>query len=140
VCIDPHGHGCGCGRRGCVEQYASATAARRRAVERGLPADAPGDLVKLAAAARRGSAPERALCHEIGRDLGRGLATVVTLLDLRCFVIGGGFGAATDVLQAGVRAGLEERSYGRRLAEVRAIPAELGADAGWIGAAKVAAP
>lgn len=139
VCIDPDGPWCGCGRRGCVEQYASATAARRRARDQGLPADSPGDLEQLAAIARSRAGAERDLCAAIGRDLGRGLAVVVTLLDLRCFVIGGGFGAALDVLLPGVRAGIAERTYGQRIASVQVLPAELGADAGWIGAARLAA-
>ncbi|MBL8861990.1 MAG: ROK family protein [Planctomycetes bacterium] len=138
VCIDPEGPWCGCGRRGCVEQYASATAARRRAREQGLPAEQPGDLELLASLARAGAGPERDLLLAVGRDLGRGLAAAVTLLDLRCFVVGGGFGAALDVLAPGIQAGIEERSYGRRLADVRILPAELGADAGWIGAARLA--
>jgi glucokinase len=137
VVIDPDGPPCGCGRRGCMEQFASATAARRRALERGLPREAPGDLVRLADAARRRDGAERALCFEIGRDLGRGLAVAVTLLDLRLFVVGGGFGAALDTLQAGVRVGLRERSWGARLDDVRVLPAELGSDAGWIGAARL---
>lgn len=140
VCIDPDGPPCGCGRRGCVEQFASATAAKRRARALGLPAESPGDLKLLAAAARRAPGAERDLCTAIGRDLGRGLAVVVTLLDLRCFVVGGGFGAALDVLLPGVRAGIDERSYGSRLADVLVLPAELGPDAGWIGAARLAAP
>ncbi len=139
ICIDPAGPSCGCGRRGCLEQFASATAARRRAIERGLPAARPGDLRGLADAARGGAEAEQALCFEIGRDLGRGLAVAITLLDLRCFVVGGGFGAALDVLQPGIRAGIEERSWGRRLADVRVLRAELGPDAGWIGAARLAA-
>ena len=137
VCIDPEGPWCGCGRRGCVEQFASATAASRRARELGLPAESPGDLKLLAAAARRAAGPERDLCTAIGRDLGRGLGVVVTLLDLRCFVVGGGFGAALDVLLPGVRAGIDERSYGSRLTEIAVLPAELGEDAGWIGAARL---
>jgi glucokinase len=139
VCIDPEGPWCGCGRRGCVEQYASATAAKRRARELGLPADSPGDLVRLSAIAARTAGPERDLCTAIGRDLGRGLAMTITLLDLRCFVIGGGFGAALEVLRAGIHAGIAERTYGRRIADVKVLPAELGADAGWIGAARLAA-
>lgn len=139
ICIDPDGPWCGCGRRGCVEQYASATAAKRRARELGLPADAPGDLELLSKLAQKSPGPERDLCTAIGRDLGRGLAMTVTLLDLRCFVIGGGFGAALEALRAGIRSGIEERTYGRRVAEIRVVPAELGADAGWIGAARLAA-
>jgi glucokinase len=137
VCIDPLGPPCGCGRRGCVEQFASATAAIRRAKAAGLPEGSPGDLELLAKQARAWDGPERALLQDVGRDLGRGLGVVVCLLDLRTFVIGGGFGAATDVLEPGIRAGLRDRSYGDRLLHVRILPAKLGGDAGWIGAARL---
>jgi glucokinase len=137
VCIDPLGPPCGCGRRGCVEQYASATAATRRAIAAGLPREKPGDLEMLAELARASDGPERALLFAVGRDLGRGLASVVALLDMRTFVIGGGFGAATDVLEPGIRVGLLDRTYGDRLQATRILPAKLGPDAGWIGAARL---
>lgn len=137
VCIDPLGPPCGCGRRGCVEQFASATAATRRAVAAGLPRESPGDLELLARQAREWDGPERALLRDVGRDLGRGLGMVVCLLDLRTFVVGGGFGAALDVLEPGIRVGLNDRSYGDRLQKVRILPAKLGPDAGWIGAARL---
>jgi glucokinase len=137
VVVDPNGPTCGCGARGCLETLASASAASARALACGLPTAAPGDLVLLARRARDHAGAERALLLEVGRDLGRGLAAVVTLLDLRSFVIGGGFGAALDVLEPGIRAGIHERSYGDRHGAVRIRPALLGADAGWIGAAKL---
>lgn len=133
VVVDPTGPTCGCGARGCLETLASATAAQRRAGALGLPRD----LVLLAEQARRAPGPERDVLFEVGRDLGRGLACVLTLLDIRLFVIGGGFGAALDVLQPGIAAGLAERSYGRRLEHVRVVPAELGTDSGWMGAARL---
>lgn len=129
--IDPAGPPCGCGGRGCLEQYASATAAGRRAREWGLGED-PVDLTNRA---RAGGEPERELLREIGRDLGRGLAAPAILLDLRCFVVGGGFGAAFDLLRPGILAGLLERTFGRRAEDFRLLPAALGGDAGWIGAA-----
>jgi glucokinase len=137
VVVDPAGPPCGCGSRGCLEVLASATGAQRRALELGLPPEEPGNLVMLAERARQGASPERELLRQIGLDLGRGLAAVVTLLDLRLFVVGGGFGAALDVLLPGLREGMSERSYGERLEGVRVLPAALGADAGWIGAAKL---
>lgn len=134
VVIDPDGLLCGCGTRGCAETLASASAAERRAREAGLPAAKPGDLPLLCAAARAGDKPATELLFSIGRDLGFAFATVVTLLDVRCFVVGGGFGAALDLLDAGVRAGLEERTFGERTQSVKLLPATLGEDAGWIGA------
>jgi glucokinase len=134
--VDPNGMRCGCGRLGCMETLASATATMQRAAESGLVTD----LSQLAEAARRGDGPERKLLREVGCDLGRGLASVVTLLDVRCFVIGGGFGAALDTLVEGAHAGLAERCFGERVGAVRILPAELGADAGWIGAARLKHP
>src|SRR5690349_2826238 len=118
VVVDPNGVACGCGSRGCVETLASATAAKRRALAAGLPQGSPGDLKLLAERARAGHGPERELLHAIGLDLGRGLAPVISLLDLHVFVFGGGFSAALDTLQAGVRAGAEERSYSARRAKL----------------------
>lgn len=131
--VDPAGPLCGCGQRGCLEVLASATAARRRAREAGLTED----LKELTAAARTGPGAERDLMIAVGRDLGRGLGTVVTLLDLRCFLIGGGFGRALDVLREGVEAGIRERCTGPGRANLRILSAELGPDAGWIGAARL---
>lgn len=138
ITVERDGPPCGCGARGCLETLASASAARRRALERGLPREAPGDLVLLAARARASAGPERELLHAIGYDLGRGLATVVSLLDVRTFVLGGGFSAALDTLEPGLRQALDEWCYGERVKSVRILPAALGASAGWIGAARLA--
>jgi glucokinase len=133
VVIEPGGPLCGCGSHGCLETLASASAASRRAAEAGLTPD----LVRLAELARQRSGPERDLLFAVGRDLGHGLAAAISLLDLRCFVIGGGFGAALDTLLPGIRTGIAERCYGERLKSVRVERAELGPDAGWIGAARL---
>jgi len=56
----------------------------------------------------------------------------------KALLIGGGFGAALDVLHPGILDGLLERTYGRERGSLRVLPAELGSDAGWIGAAHLA--
>jgi glucokinase len=137
VNIDSAGPPCGCGARGCLEQFASASAARRRARARALPADSPGDLERLTELARARAGPERDLLSEIGYDLGRGLAAVVALLDLRTFAFGGGFSAALDVLEPGIRRALSTWVFGGREREVRLLRACLGPSAGWIGAARL---
>jgi glucokinase len=139
VVVDPLGPPCACGSRGCLETLASASAARRRALERGLPHGDPGNLELCVERARARAGPERALLLEIGRDLGRGLGPVVCLLDVRLFVFSGGFSAAFDVLEPAIRAGIAERSFGDRVAAVRLRQAVLGPSAGWIGAARLCA-
>ena len=140
VTVNGNGPRCGCGSLGCLETLASASAAERRAKERGLPPEDPGNLERLAARAREGAGPERELLDEIGRDLGHGLGVVLCLLDVRTFVFGGGFSAALDTLESGVRAGLSEWAYGTRVSAVRLLRATLGQSAGWIGAARLLAP
>lgn len=135
VTIAPDGPPCGCGSHGCLETLASASAARRRALALGLPAERPGDLELLSERARDPDTPEADLLHAIGIDLGHALAQVVCLLDLRHFVFGGGFAAALDGLAGGIRRGLSEWAYGERVAGVTLERATLGAAAGWIGAA-----
>lgn len=132
--VDPTGPPCGCGSHGCVEALASATAARRRAREAGLS----DNLAALNRAADAGEAPARALFQAIGRDLGYGLSAALNLLDLRTYVIGGGFSAAIAHLEPGIRAGFAEGSYGTRLDDLTVVRATLGASAGWIGAARAA--
>jgi len=140
VTVDPDGPACGCGSRGCLETLASATAAKRRARERSLPAEDPGNLELLSERARAAPGPERELLEEIGRELGHGIGTTLCLLDVRTFVFGGGFSAALDVLAPGIRRGLSEWAYGDRVARVRIERARLGPSAGWIGAAKLLVP
>lgn len=129
---DEDGLRCDCGAHGCLERLASATAARRRARAAGLT----DDLEALTALARAGPGPERSVLRSVGRDLGYGMLTVTALLDVAYFVVGGGFGAALDVLRPGIEEALGERDYGGAKAVI--VGAELGESAGWIGAAKLA--
>lgn len=122
---------CPCGSYGCLERLVSATAAKRRARQAGLTDDLPA----LAQLAREAEGEERRLLHEIGRDLGSGLSTLVTLFNIEFFVIGGGFGGALDVLEGGAHERLAEQRYGDGAARI--VPATLGSDAGWIGAARL---
>jgi len=123
---------CGCGNFGCLETFASASAAQRLAREAGLPTD----LDSLADAARNTHGPERVLLESIGKDLGRGLAQILILLDIETFVIGGGFGAALDILLPGIHEGIAERDFTSRTPRI--LAAQLGANAGWLGAARYA--
>jgi glucokinase len=151
--VVPDGRLCGCGNRGCWEQYASGSAlvAEAREFARrspdaavrllqlggGLPEGISGPEVTRAAA--EGDAAARRCFDIVGRWLGEGLADLAAILDPSCFVIGGGVSDAGDLLLRPAREafenGLTGRSY-RPFAQIRL--AELGADAGLIGAADLA--
>ncbi|HJO26069.1 MAG: hypothetical protein CMK00_01555 [Planctomycetes bacterium] len=139
VLVDPEGPTCGCGARGCLEAVASASAAAARARAAGLPRDNPGNLPLLCEEARKSPGPERELLSAVGRDLGRGLTAALALLDIDLFVFAGGFSAALDLLEPGIRKGMDRGSTPAGRRRVRLIRAQLGNRAGWIGAARLAA-
>jgi glucokinase len=124
-----------CPGRGHFEALASGTAAD--AVARSaLSPDATGrDLVRLAL---EGDGRASEALAGIGRILGAGLASLVNVFNPEVIVLGGGFGEAGELLFRPARevVGREALSPGRDL--VRIVPAELGAEAGLIGAGLIA--
>jgi glucokinase len=105
--VEPEGQPCGCGNRGCLEQYASATAIVRMAREAIASGDAPA-LAKAASSdlefnakeiynlAIQGDEQARRIFRTVGRALGIALAAMVNGLNLEMYVIGGGVCSAWD--------------------------------------------
>ena len=140
--LRPDGEPCGCGSRGCVEQYASTRFLQREGLRRlpdvvsGLEPARIGEA--LAARARDGCAESERLFRELGRDLGVAIAGMNNLLDVSMVVIGGGLVAAWDLFASDLRSVVRERSFGILDQDVRIVAARLGSDAGAIGAAHLA--
>jgi glucokinase len=151
--VVPDGRLCGCGNRGCWEQYASGSALVAEA--RDFARRSPGAAVRLlqlaggspegitgpdvTVAAREGDAAALRCFDIIGRWLGEGLADLAAILDPGCFVIGGGVSEAGDLLLAQTRAVFESGLTGRQYRPHAAVVlAELGPEAGLIGAADLA--
>lgn len=119
--VDPEGQPCGCGNRGCLEQYASATAIVRMAREAIAAGDAPG-LTKAASSDLELSAKEIYnlaiqgdeqavwIFRKVGRALGIALAAMVNGLNLQMYVIGGGVGSAWDAFSPTIFEELRQRS------------------------------
>lgn len=140
---------CGCGSRGCLEQYASATAIARagsRLVTAGGNDTGVLTARTIAEAALAGDAESLQIYEGVGEALGIGLASLVSTLNLPLYVIGGGVVAAWDLFAPTMFAELERGSYIYRLtkpANIRVpqpgkttvLPAELGPDSGILGAA-----
>ncbi len=129
----PCGHGCD--GHGHFEQYASGRAADRVAEEILGGGSKARDLVE---AARAGNAAALDAMHEIGRRLGAGIGSLVNIFEPEVVVIGGGFSSALDLLLDSAREVVAQEALrpGRDL--VRIVPAELGPDAGLVGAGFVA--
>ncbi len=150
--VVPNGVRCECGNRGCWEQYASGNALVREARAL-LLANSPvaADLRALVGSedqltgplvtesAQRGDATSIELIAEIGEWLGLGMANLAATLDPGTFVVGGGVSAAGDLLLGPARTTFQRQLVGRGYRPVaRIVAAELGPDAGLIGAADLA--
>lgn len=151
--VVPDGRMCACGNRGCLEQYASGSAlvAEARELARRTPEEAVR-LLRLAGgrpegiggpqvtqAAREGDPAALRSFQVVGGWLGQGMADLAAILDPGCFVIGGGVSEAGDLLLTPARAAFEQALAGRGYrAYTDIMIAELGADAGLVGAADLA--
>jgi len=141
--IKEDGPQCNCGHRGCVETLASATAIIRRAKELQSMGRITGereihgavDVFQLAA---MGESAATEVIQEAGSWLGYGIALAATITNPEKVVVGGGVSHAGDTFLAEVRRGFEEKAIHRVAEAATIVPAELGNDAGVIGAARLA--
>jgi len=124
---------CGCGRKGCLEQYCSATAIVRNAKKRGLVAETSKAVYDLAVS---GNTDAKTIFTEMGSYLGLGLSIVNNLLSPDIFVVGGGVANGWGQFFESVTAALIENSLQDRGSRVKIVRALLGDDAGVLGAAK----
>lgn len=147
------GHPCGCGAKGCLEQYASGNALTRFA-RASIEADpglgkrlmelAGGDIEKLngpmvTKAAQEGDQIAVDSFAKIGYWLGIGLSDIVQILDPQMLVVGGGVSEAGELLLAPARLAFLERLPSRaKLPVATIVGASMGNTAGLVGAADLA--
>lgn len=129
ITLNPDGPECNSGNRGSLEQYTSVRAIRRRT---GLEPD------ELGARAAAGDRSAIQFWQEYGRDLGAGIASLVYVLTPQAVIIGGGVSASAAFFFPTIEAELERRVLPSSRAGLRLLPAELGNQAGIVGAAKLA--
>jgi len=139
VVVDADGELCRCGGRGCVETIASGPSMVRWALANGwTPEAAAADAKTLAAAAQAGD-PAALAAFRRGTDaLAVMITSVAAVCDLELVVIGGGVARSGDLLFGPLRAALSQRARLGFLAGLQVVPAELGGDAGLVGAAALA--
>lgn len=145
--VQSDGPPCACGNRGCLELFAGKrpltdayfgeTTWQIGSVPYELTSGDQKRLTPqvLALAAARGDRFAIAAFERAGRMLGLGLCNLTNLIDVDCFVIGGGIAQAGDLLLCPAREVLSQQAIARDIYLPTVLPAELGVEAGFIGAA-----
>ena len=136
---------CGCGKRGCLEQYASANGIVRTA---GRWLEAHPDIAsglrnmerytskEIFDEAKKGDAAAGEIVEEAGRLLGKGMAAIACVVNPEAFVIGGGMAKAGEMLLNVIRKYYRQYAFhASRETEFRF--AELGNNAGIYGGVRM---
>ena len=145
--IEKDGAECTCGRRGCFEAYSSATALIRHTAE--VIKDYPDSIIhemigndpsKISGktaflAAKQGDEAGQKIVDWYITYLGEGITNIVNILWPEAIVIGGGVSKEGENLLAPLREYVHAHQYGRASECSKIVAAELGNDAGIIGAA-----
>ena len=141
--VDGEHEKCGCGKTGCLEQYASATGVVRLAKRRLEKDDEPSVLrnEELSAktvfdAVKEGDKVAIEIAEQFGDYLGKGLAGVASAINPEAFVIGGGVSKAGEILLDYIVKNYKKYVF-HGSENVKFTLAELGNDAGIYGAAKL---
>lgn len=148
--VEPEGERCGCGGRGCLEAYASATAVVREARRIIASGNASGALAgfagrletltakEVAEAAKAGDAAAARVFSIAGRYLGIALINLINILSPELIVIGGGMAPAGELILGPARAEVKRRLPTPLAEATRIILSPLQEEAGALGAAGLA--
>lgn len=151
IVVEPEGWKCGCGGRGCLETYSSATAIvksaqakfnsgdeskRLREVTKNDPAAITSEL--LCNLAKEGDNLSKKIFIEMGKYLGIGFADLINILNLELIIIGGGVLPAWEFFIDEAIKQMKMRTYKVPGEVVEIKKAKCGNDAGMLGAAYMA--
>jgi len=144
------GRTCGCGRKGCWETYASASGLIRTATEimgtrlDSLMWELCGGIVEkingrtVFDAFRAGDDAAQITVGQYIEHLAVGIANIINILEPEMFCIGGGISNAWDCLEGPLQAAVDAEKFSRfsmQMPQTKIVRAQLGNDAGIIGAA-----
>lgn len=132
------GDACACGARGCVEAYASGPSMVRRAIGGGWVPTGQATALALVEAARHGEPAALAAVDAAGRALAAMIASQTAALELDVAILGGGVMKSADIVMPAITRGLAEYAHLPFVRRVTVLTAELGSDAGLVGAGLVA--
>ncbi len=123
---------CGCGNPGCFEALASGTAFNKVAKSLGYP-----NAKAMAQAARGGEQKALAAVHREAILLGWGFSSLLHLYSPEKLVVGGGVSSAFDLMLPIIKVEIQRRAM-PAFRSVEIVTAELGDNAGLVGAASLA--
>lgn len=126
---DPDSPMCNSGNQGSLEQYLSIGSIRRRTGK---------EPVELGMMAKKGDSFALEFWKTYGRDLGIGLTTLIYVLTPEAIIIGGGVSASAEFFFPSAWAEIERRVMPSSRVGVELLQAELGNQAGIVGAARLA--
>jgi glucokinase len=129
ITLNPDGPNCNSGNQGSLEQYVSVQGIRRRT---GLE---PDELGRLAEA---GDPKALQFWQDYGRDLGAGIASLIYVLTPEAVIIGGGISASAKFFFPMLQSEIDRRVLPCSRQGLQLLRAELGNQAGIVGAAKLA--
>ena len=141
ITMNPHETAtCGCGRRGCLEQYSSATGLVRLAKQALAGSHEPtilDEVTEITAKAvfdgyKDGDKVAAGIVEKFATTLGRGLSKIACVVDPEIFVIGGGVSKAGQPLLDAVQKAFEAEAFSP-CKETKFALATLGNDAGMYG-------
>ena len=138
--VFPQGRPCGCGGRGCLEQYVSATAILQEADKcwnngKLSGYSQPATAQAVYNLAMEGNRTCLDLFRKAGAALGIAVSGLINILNIPVFLIGGGAGASFELLQPQIRKEVERRVFPLAAQRVEIRRAKLGNNAGMTGAA-----
>jgi len=147
--VEKDGYRCKCGGRGCLERYVGNEYIVERAIRK-IKQGQKSKLIKmtggrlneitpllLSKAARQGDTLSKQVWEETGRYIGIVLASVMNFMDPGVIVIGGGVARAGQLIFTPIRRTVRQYAYALLHENInrRIVPAELGNNAGAVGAA-----
>lgn len=154
ISIDYNGPKCNCGKRGCIEAYVGNSYLIAKALDE--RSSHPDSLLNrkafgktqraanremsvrdISLAAKRGDVFATHVLYRAGEYLGMALGNAAVLLDVTTFIIGGGIAAAGKPLFDGINASIRRNVIKPMRARIEILPAQLGNNAGVLGAASL---
>jgi glucokinase len=145
--IDVNGPRCHCGNTGCLEAFASGTAVAKEAIRRIRQGEGSSltEIVggkvesitaeKVAIVAQGGDSLASEVILKAATYLGVGMVNLVNIFNPEMIIIGGGMAKMGDLLLNPARQVVREKAFQLSAQAVQIVPAQLGNDAGVLGAA-----